>query len=105
MERLSAEKRALGLWIRAWQLSGNRWPPKSRAILRQIITMIANAFVDASAGTLTQAEALEIARETMIPFTAQRIYSGSEQDYVVDALRDAILSIEFGDTFPDEIIG
>lgn len=102
--RVSAEKRALGLWIRAWQLSGNRWPPRSRAILRQIMTMIANAFIDASKGELDSAEALQFARETMSPFTSQRIYTGSEQDFVVDALTDAILSIEFGDTFPEDLI-
>ncbi len=99
--RLSAEKRALGLWIRAWQLAGNRWPPKSRAILHQIITMIANAFIDASGGTLDRSEALRFARETMSPFTAQRIYPGSEQDFIVDALTDALLAIEWDDTFPD----
>lgn len=102
MQRLSAEKRALGLWIRSWQLAGNRWPPKSRAILQQIITMIANAFLDASNGDLTRLEAMELARETMAPFTAQRIYSGSEQDYVVDALTDVILSLEWGDEFPSD---
>lgn len=102
--RLSAEKRALGLWIRAWQLSGNRWPPQSRAILRQIMTMIANALIDASNGELNSAEALQLARETMSPFTAQRIYTGSEQDFVVDAIADAILSVEWGDTFPDDLL-
>lgn len=102
--RISAEKRALGLWIRSWQLAGNRWPPQSRAILRQIMTMIANAFIDASNGDLSSAEALQFARETMTPFTRQRLYTGSEQDFVVDALRDAIIAIEWGDTFPDELL-
>jgi hypothetical protein len=100
VSRISAEKRALGLWIRAWQLAGNRWPPQSRAILRQIIEMIANAFVAASDGELSSADAIQFARETMTPFTAQRIYTGSEQDYIVDALTDAILAIEWDDTFP-----
>ena len=99
--RISAEKRALGLWIRAWQLSGNRWPPQSRAILAQIMTMMANAFEDAGQGELSSAEAFEYARETMLPFTNHVVLSGSEQDFIVDAIADAILTIEMGNVFPD----
>jgi hypothetical protein len=93
-EHIPARKRALGLWVRAWQLAGGRWPPASRAIAHQIVVMVANCLHDAAAGRLSRREALRRARETMAPLTAQRFYPGSEQDVAVNRLTEAILEAE-----------
>lgn len=95
--RIPAKKRALGLWIRCWQLAGGRWPPASRAITHQIVVMVANALHDASGGRLSRRQALRRARETMAPLTAQRFYPGGEQDVAVERLTEAILDAEIGD--------
>ncbi|MEM8857337.1 MAG: hypothetical protein AAGD96_03400 [Chloroflexota bacterium] len=89
-EELSAEKRALGTWIRAWQLSGNQWPPESRAIARQIVIMLANQLEELSRGTMSADEAFLLARETLSPLLAQRFYTGSEQDVAVERIQEAI---------------
>ena len=87
--RLSLEKRALGTWIRAWQLAGNRWPPESRAIARQIVVMLANQIEEISEGAISAEEAFLLARETLSPLLAQAFYSGSEQDIAIERITDA----------------
>lgn len=95
-QRIPARKRALGLWIRCWQLAGGRWPPESRAITHQIVVMVKNCLLDVSDGRLTEAQAMRRARTAMAPLTAQRFYPGSEQDVAIDRLTDAILEAEMG---------
>ena len=96
-ERISAQKRALGLWARCWQLSGGEWPPASRAIAHQIVMMVTHCLVDVGNGRISQPDAFSMAHETLSPFLAQKLYSGSEQDFVIDSLRDVILAAEIGE--------
>jgi len=96
-ERLFSEKRALGIWIRAWQLAGGQWPPESRGIAHQIVLMLAHALQEVSCDQLNQEEAFLLARETFLPLMAQKFYSGSEQDIAVERIQQALLDAEFGD--------
>ena len=91
--QLSVEKRALGIWIRCWQLAGGEWPPPSRGIAQQIVMMIANYLHDLGDGRLTQQAAFVLAHETMAPIIAQRFYTGSEQDIVIERLSAAIQEV------------
>jgi hypothetical protein len=100
--RIPARKMALGLWARCWQLSGGRWPPASRAITHQIIVMVKNCLLDASAGRLSEREAFRRARAAMAPLTAQRFFPGSEQDVAIERLTDAILDAEIGELPPPD---
>lgn len=96
-KRLSSEKRALGIWIRAWQLAGGQWPPESRGIAHQIVMMLAHALQEASNSELSEEEVFVLARETFIPLMAQKFYSGSEQDIAIERIQQALLDVEFGD--------
>lgn len=89
-EKISPEKRALGTWIRAWQLAGNQWPPQSRAIARQIVVMLANQLHELSQGQVSAEEAFLLAREALAPLLAQRFFTGSEQDIAVERIQEAI---------------
>ena len=89
-ENISADKRALGTWIRAWQLAGNRWPPESRAIAHQIVMMLAHQLEELGAERITADEAFLMARETMLPLLAQRFYTGSEQDIAIERIQEII---------------
>jgi len=84
---LTTSKRALGTWIRAWQLAGNRWPPESRAIAHQIVMMLAHQLEELGEGSLSADEAFLLARETMSPLLAQRFYTGSEQDIAIERIQ------------------
>lgn len=101
-ERISAEKRALGLSARAWQLAGNRWPPPSRAIAYQIVGMVANALRDASGQSWTVEDSMAVSRELLAPFLAQPLAAPHEQRAFSHAIRDALLDAEFGNTLPDD---
>lgn len=90
MSDLPIEKRALGTWIRAWQLAGNRWPPESRAIAHQIVMMLAHQLEELAEGNMSADEVFLLARETMLPLLAQRFYTGSEQDIAVERIQDAM---------------
>lgn len=96
-DELSTEKRALGVWVRCWQLAGGRWPPESRAIAQQIVMMLANYLYDLGAGRLTRQAAFVLAHETMAPLIAQRFYSGSEQDIAVERIGEALDTAVVGD--------
>ena len=85
----SIQKRALGTWIRAWQLAGNQWPPESRAIARQIVVMLANQLQEVGASNLSADESFLMAREALSPLLAQRFYTGSEQDIAVSRIEEA----------------
>ncbi|MFK7805959.1 MAG: hypothetical protein AB8G95_30295 [Anaerolineae bacterium] len=87
---LSTDKRALGTWIRAWQLAGNRWPPESRAIAHQIVMMLTHQLEELGQGGLSADEAFLLARETMSPLLAQRFYTGSEQDIAIERIQEAM---------------
>lgn len=91
---LPIEKRALGTWIRAWQLAGNRWPPESRAIAHQIVMMLAHQLEELAEGNmsaeLSSDEAFLLARETMLPLLAQRFFTGSEQDIALERIQEAM---------------
>lgn len=89
-EALSLEKRALGIWIRCWQLAGRQWPPESRGIAQQIVMMLANYLYDLGEGRLTRQAAFVLAHETMSPLIGQRFYSGSEQDVAVERIVRAL---------------
>ena len=90
MSDLPLDKRALGTWIRAWQLAGNRWPPESRAIAHQIVMMLAHQLEELGQGSLSADEAFLLARETLLPLLAQRFYTGSEQDIAVERIQEAM---------------
>ena len=97
-ERLPIEKRALGTWIRAWQLAGNRWPPESRAIAHQIVMMLAHQLEELGDGSMSADEVFLLARETMLPLLAQRFYTGSEQDIAIERIQEAMeYCLEFDD--------
>lgn len=89
-DHLPLKKRALGTWIRAWQLSGNRWPPESRAIAHQIVMMLAHQLEELGKGDLSADEAFLLARETLLPLLAQRFYTGSEQDIAVERIQEVL---------------
>lgn len=89
-DEIPLDKRALGIWIRAWQLAGSRWPPESRGIAHQIVMMLARHILELSEGSLSQAEAVAMARDALSPILAQRFYSGSEQDIVIERI-EAVL--------------
>ncbi len=88
-ENISPENRALGTWIRAWQLAGHQWPPESRAIARQIVVMLANQLDEVARGALSAEEAFLLAREALSTLLAQRFYSGSEQDIAITRIQEA----------------
>ena len=92
-DEIPHDKRALGTWIRAWQLAGNRWPPESRAIARQIVVMLANQLEEVGEGRLTAEEAFLLARETLSPLLAQRFYTGSEQDIAIERIQEAFNAV------------
>ena len=87
---LPTDKRALGTWIRAWQLAGNRWPPESRAIAHQIVMMLAHQLEELGEGSMSADDAFLLARETMLPLLAQRFYTGSEQDIAIERIQEAL---------------
>ena len=89
-EQLPLEKRALGTWIRAWQLAGNQWPPESRAIARQIVVMLAHQLEDVGEGNLSAEEAFLLSREALSTLLAQRSYTGSEQDIAIARIQEAL---------------
>ncbi len=96
-ERLSTKKRALGIWVRAWQLSGGEWPPSSRGIAHQIVMMLAHQLSELSEKRLSTEEAFLLARETFVPLMAQKFYEGSEQDIAIERIQEALLEAELGD--------
>ncbi|MFT5196687.1 MAG: hypothetical protein ACI9EW_002827 [Cellvibrionaceae bacterium] len=90
MNKPPLDKRALGTWIRAWQLAGNRWPPESRAIAHQIVMMLAHQLEEVAKGRISADDAFLLARETMLPLLAQRFYTGSEQDIAIERIQEAL---------------
>ena len=89
-DHLPLKKRALGTWIRGWQLAAKRSPPASRAIAHQIVMMLAHQLEELGQGHLSADEAFLLARETLSPLLAQCFFPGSEQDIAVERIQDAM---------------